>query len=127
MLIDENEYDDLLIQFDELDYKVKNDLSLKIKFDEKYSKKIYLELCQLIGYQIDKVTRSFEILNENDIESTLKDIEKNINENFEKLSNNSRDQFLCYKKLEINIFKYQALKNIWDHILNYLKVYKDKD
>ena len=127
MLIDENEYDDLLIQFDELDYKVKNDLSLKIKFDEKYSKRIYLELCQLIGHQIDKVTRSFEILNENDIESTLKDIEKNINENFEKLSNNSRDQFLCYKKLEINIFKYQALKNIWDHILNYLKVYKDKD
>ena len=39
MLIDENEYDDLLIQFDELDYKIKDDLSLKIKFDEKYSKK----------------------------------------------------------------------------------------
>ena len=50
-----------------------------------------------------------------------------MNENFEKLSKNSRDQFLCFKKLEINIFKYQALKNIWDHILNYLKVYKDKD
>ena len=30
MLIDENEYDDLLIQFDELDIKVKNDLSLKM-------------------------------------------------------------------------------------------------
>ena len=29
MLIDENDYDDLLIQFDELDYKVKNDLSKK--------------------------------------------------------------------------------------------------
>ena len=39
MLIDENEYDDLLIQFDELDYTVKNDLSLKVKFDKKYSKK----------------------------------------------------------------------------------------
>ena len=76
MLIDENEYDDLLIQFDELDYKVKHDLSLRIKFDEKYSKKIYLELCQLIGNQIDKVTRSFEILNENDIESTLENIKK---------------------------------------------------
>ena len=76
MLIDENEYDDLIIQFDELDYKVKDDLSLKIKFDEKYSKKIYLELSQLIGYQIDKVTRSFEILNENDIESTLENIKK---------------------------------------------------
>ena len=46
MLIDENEYDELSIQFDELDYKVKNDLSLKIKFDEKYNKKIYLELYQ---------------------------------------------------------------------------------
>ena len=76
ILIDENEYDDLLIQFYELDYKVKNDLSLKIKFDDKYSRKIYLELCQLIGYQIDKVTRSFEISNANDIEATLNDIKK---------------------------------------------------
>ena len=33
-----------------------------------------------------------------------------MNENFEKLSKNSRDQFLCFKKLEINIFKYNALK-----------------
>ena len=127
MLIDENDYDELLIQFDELDYKVKNELSKKIKFDEKYNRKIYVELCQLIGYQIDKVTRSFEILNENDIEATLTDIRKNMNENFEKLSKNSRDQFLCFKKLEINIFKYQALKNTWDHISNYLNHYKDKD
>ena len=29
MLIDENDYNDLLIQFDELDYKVKNELSKK--------------------------------------------------------------------------------------------------
>ena len=29
MLIDENDYDELLIQFDELDYKVKNALSKK--------------------------------------------------------------------------------------------------
>ena len=76
MLIDENNYDELIIKLDELDYKVKNDLSLKIIFDEKYNRKIYLELCQLIGYQIDKVTRSFETLNENDIESTLNDIKK---------------------------------------------------
>ena len=108
--IDENDYDELLIQFNELDYKVKNELSEKIKFDEKYNREIYLELCQLIGYQIDKVTKSFEILNENDIESALTNIRKNIDENFEKLSKNSRDQFLCFKKLEINIFKYQALK-----------------
>ena len=99
ILIDENDYDDLLIQFDELDYKIKNNSSEKIKFDEKYNRKIYLELFPLIGYQIDKVTRSFEILNENDIESTLSDIKKNRNENFEKLSKNSRDQFLCFKKL----------------------------
>ena len=76
MLIDENDYYELLIQFDELDYKVKDDLSKKIKFDEKYNRKIYLELCQLIGYQIDKVTKSFEILNENNIESALTDIKK---------------------------------------------------
>ena len=125
MLIDENDYDDLLIQFDELDYKVKNELSKK--FNEMYSIKIYLELCQLIEYQIDKVTRSFEILNENDIEATLTDIRKNMNENFEKLSKNSRDQFLCFKKLEIDIFKYQASKNTWAHISNYLNHYKDKD
>ena len=34
MLIDENGYDELLIQFDELDYKVKDELSKKINFDE---------------------------------------------------------------------------------------------
>ena len=112
MFIDENNYDDLLIKFDELDYKVKDELSKKIKFDKKYNKEIYLELCLLIGYQIDKVTKSFEILNENDIELALTNIKKNIDENFGKLSQNSKDQFLCFKKLEINIFKYQALKKI---------------
>ena len=78
-------------------------------------------MCQLIGYQIDKVTRSFEILNENNIESTLNDMKKNINENFEKLSKNSRDQFLCFKKLEINIFKYQASKK---HMGSYIELPK---
>ena len=102
-------------------------MSYQKKFNEKYNRKIYLELCDLIGYQIDKVTRSFEILNENDIESTLTDIRKNMNDNFEKLSKNITDQFLCFKKLEVNIFKYQALKKIWDHILNYLNHYIDKD
>ena len=121
MLIDENDYDDLLIQFDELDYKVKNELSKKIKFDKKYNRKIYLELCQLIGYQIDKVIRSFEILNKNDIEATLTDIRKNTNENFEKLSKNSRDQFLCFKKLEINIFKYHTFKK---HMGSYIELSK---
>ena len=102
-------------------------LSKKIKFDEKYNRETYLELCELFGHKLDKVTRSFEILNENDIETTLTDIRKNMNENFEKLSKNSRDQFLCFKKLEINIFRYEALKNTWGHILNYLNHYKCKD
>ena len=76
MFIDENDYDELLIQFDKLDYKVKDELSKKINFDEKYNREIYLELCQLIGYQIDKVTKSFEILTENDIKQTLTNIKK---------------------------------------------------
>ena len=74
--INENDYDELLIQFDKLDYKVKDELSKKINFDEKYNREIYLELCQLIGYQVDKVTKSFEILTENDIESALTNIKK---------------------------------------------------
>ena len=110
MFIEENDYDELLIQFDKLDYKVKDELSKKINFDEKYNREIYLELCQLIGYQVDKVTKSFEILTENDIKQTLTNIKKNIDANFEKLSKNSRDQFLCFKKLEINIFKYRSIK-----------------
>ena len=95
MFIIENDYDDLIIQFDNLDYKIKDDLSKKIDFNNQYDRSIYLELCQLLSYQIDKVTKSFEILNKNDIESTLINIQKNINDNFEKLSKNSKDQFLC--------------------------------
>ena len=121
MFIEENDYDDLIIQFDELDYKTKNELSKKIEFNEKYNREIYLELCQLITYQIDKVTKSFEILNENDIEAALNNIKKNMNDNFEKLSKNSKDQFLCFKKLEINIFKYQALKK---HMGSYIELPK---
>ena len=121
MFIDENDFDDLLIQFDELDYKVKDELSKKIEFNEKYNREIYLELCQLIGYQIDKVTRSVEILNENDIESALTNIRKNMDDNFSNLSKNSRDQFLCFKKLEINVFKYEALKK---HMGSYIELPK---
>ena len=121
IFIEENDYDDLIIQFDELDHKVKDELSKKIEFDEKYNREIYLELCQLITYQIDKVTKSVEILNENDIETALTNIKKNMNDNFEKLSKNSKDQFLCFKKLEINIFKYQALKK---HMGSYIELPK---
>ena len=121
IFIEENDYDDLIIQFDELDHKVKDELSKKIEFNEKYNREIYLELCQLITYQIDKVTKSVEILNENDIESGLTNIKKNMNDNFEKLSKNSKDQFLCFKKLEINIFRYQALKK---HMGSYIELPK---
>ena len=42
MFIDENDYDNLIIQFDNLDYKIKNELSKKIKFNEKYNREIYI-------------------------------------------------------------------------------------
>ena len=48
-------------------------------------------------------------------------------ENFQKLPRTSKDKFLCYKKIELNIFKYQALKNMLEVILNYQNHYKDKD
>ena len=44
-----------------------------------------------------------------------------MNKNFEKLSKYSRDQFLCFKKLEINIFKCQALK---EHMGSYIELPK---
>ena len=50
-----------------LDFNIKQKLSEKIEFDNKYSRKIYLELCNLISYQIDNVSKTFEILHENDI------------------------------------------------------------
>ena len=73
---------------------------------------MYLEICNLISYQIDEVTKSFEILRENDLETELNEIIKNMNENFEEIPPNTNYKFLCYKKVEINIFKYQALKNM---------------
>ena len=65
--LDENEYNKILIQFDELDYNIKESLLKMINFNTKYNRQIYLELCNLIGYQIDKVTKTFEILNDNDV------------------------------------------------------------
>ena len=41
ILIDENDYDDLLIQFDELDYKVKNELSKKYNLMKNLKKNIF--------------------------------------------------------------------------------------
>ena len=94
-----NDYNkDDINYFNVLDYNIKQKLSEKINFDNKYSRKIYLELCDLITYEIDNVSKTFEILNENDINIALNQIQKNMEENFQKLPRTSKDKFLCYKK-----------------------------
>ena len=49
----ENEYNELLNKFDELDFKTKNSLNKKIYFNEKYGKEIFIELCDILGYQLE--------------------------------------------------------------------------
>ena len=56
----------------------------------------------------------------------LNEIIKTMNENFEKIPPDTKFKFLCYKKVEINIFKYEALKKMLVVTSNYLKNYKDK-
>ena len=108
-----NDYNiDNINEFNALDYNIKQKLGDEINFDNKYSRKIYLELCDLISYQIDNVSKTYTILNENDIDIVLNQIKIDVEENFQKLSRTSKDKFLCYKKIELNIFKYQALKNM---------------
>ena len=82
---------------------------------------MYLEICNLISFQIDKVTKSFEILSENDVETVLNEILKTMDSNFEKIPPDTKYKFLCYKKVEINILKYQALKK---HIGSYIELPK---
>ena len=106
----ENKYDKLLNKFDELNLKTKNSLNKKIYFNEKYDKEIFIELCDLLGYQMEKVTRTYEILSENDINTVLDEIQKNIESNHEKISTDSKKKFLTYRKMDVNIFKYEALK-----------------
>ena len=123
-----NDYNiDNINELNALDYNIKQKLSDEINFDNKYSRKIYLELCDLISYQIDNVSKTYTILDENDIDIVLNQIKRNMEENFQKLPRTSQDKFLCYKKIELNIFKYQALKNMLEVILNYQNYYKDKD
>ena len=106
-----NDYNiDNINEFNALDYNIKQKLSDEINFNNKYSRKMYLELCDLISYQIDNVSKTYTILNENDINIVLNQIKRNMEENFQKLPRTSKDKFLCYKKIELNIFKYQALK-----------------
>ena len=103
-------YENQLITFDAFDYSTKESLSEFLNFDKKYDRSMYLEICDLISCQIDKVTKSFEILSENDVETVLNEIIKTMNSNFEKISPDTKYKFLCFKNVEVNIFKYQALK-----------------
>ena len=85
-----------------------------------------MEICNLISCQIDKVIKSFEILSENDLEIVLKEIIKNMDENFQKISLNTKYKFLTYKEVEVNIFRYEALIK---HIGSYIELpknYNDK-
>ena len=114
-------YEDIIIEFNELPHDIKELLSEFLNFDEKYDRKIYLEICNLISCQTDKVTKSFEILSENDVETVLNEIIKNMDDNFQKISPNTKYKFLCYKKLEVNVFKYEVLKK---HIGSYIELSK---
>ena len=116
----------LIIEFNELDHDLKESLSQFINFFKKYDRKIYLQICNLISCQIDKVTKSFQILSENDVETVLDEIIKNMDDIFLKISPDTKFKFLCYKKVEINIFKYEALKK---HVGSYIELpknFKDK-
>ena len=48
-----------------------------------------------------------------------------MNSNFEKIPPDTKYKFLCFKKVEVNIFKYQALKNTLGVIYYYQNHYKD--
>ena len=112
-------YENQLNKFDEFDYSTKESLSEFLNFDKKYDRSVYLQICNLISCQIDKVTKSFEILSENDVETVLNEIIKNMDDNFQKISPDTKYKFLCFKKVEVNIFKYQALKR---HVGSYIEL-----
>ena len=114
-------YEDIIIKFNELSYDIKESLSEFLNFDEKYNRSMYLEICNLISYQVDKVTKSFEILSENDFEIVLHEIIKNMDDNFQKMPPDTKYKFLAYKKVEVKIFKYQALKK---HVGSYIELPK---
>ena len=81
-----------------MDPDIKESSSEFLNFDGKYDRSMYLEICNLISCQIDKVTKSFEILDENDVETVLNEIIKNMDDNFQKISPDTKFKFLCYKK-----------------------------
>ena len=91
-------YENQIITFDEFDYSIKESLSDFFNFDKNYDRSVYLEICNLISCQIDKVTKSFEILSENDVEIVLNEIIKNIDDNFQKISPDTKFNFYVLKK-----------------------------
>ena len=82
-------------------------------------KKYLLNYVIYLGYQLEKVTKTYEILSENDINNVLDEIQKNIESNHEKISIDSRKKFLTYRKMDMNIDKYEALKK---HIGTYIEL-----
>ena len=92
-------YEDMIIKFNELDHGIKESLSEFLNSDGKYDRSMYLEICNLISCQHDKVTKSFEILSENDLGIVLNEIIKNMDDNFQKISPDTKFKFLCYKKI----------------------------
>ena len=68
---------------------------------------------------MEKVTKSYEILSENDINTVLGEIQNNIENTHEKISTDSQKKFLTYRKMDVNIFKYEALKK---HVGTYVEL-----
>ena len=68
---------------------------------------------------MEKVTKLYEIVSENDINTTLDEIQKNIESNHERILVDSKKKFLTYRKMDLNIFKYEALKK---HVGTYIEL-----
>ena len=94
-------YEDILIKLNELSYDIKESLSEFLNFDKIYDRSIYLQICNLISCQIDKVTKSFKILSENDLEIVLNEIIKTMKSNFENIPPDAKCKLLSYKKLKM--------------------------
>ena len=67
---------------------------------------------------MEKVAKTYQILTENDINTTLDEIQK-ILKIIIKISIDSKKKFLTYRKIDVNIFKYEALKK---HMGTYIKL-----
>ena len=72
---------------------------------------------------MEKVTKSYEILSENDINTTLDEVQKILKIIMKKflLILKRNFKFLTYRKMDVNIFKYEALKK---HVGTYIELPK---